>query len=321
MLKRAGAFDGYTTIDSLNDKFDRYQISNRAVGAVQGVLGAATAAAAIGAGCASILACGAGALVAGTSLDYSKAGFAQFVNGDSALTYGERVLQGLGLDSHSATLAYGALSLGGVATGSLIQTQAGKQVAAFNEAARLTYTTEKFGTQGVQVSAAVMQTPQAQAIVDVYLAAGYAQDDAIRYTRNLINSGTALPTKFDVGANTELIKIVPKGMYSGDVVGGTSPYFMTRSEYESLSKLPADQIAAKLGLPAEQAIRGSQLGFDVYSMSPLPKTTPVAFSSQVAPVQQGAYSVPGGAQQILVPNRTQWTDPNSNKIGEIKGLR
>ncbi|VVD93297.1 hemagglutinin repeat-containing protein [Pandoraea soli] len=319
-LKRAGAFDGYTTIDSLNDNFDRFQISNRAVGAVQGVMGAATAVAAIGAGCSSVVACGAGAMIAGTSLDYSKAGITQLVHGDSVHTYGERALQSLGLDSQSAALTYVALSLGGAATASIIQTQAGKQVAAFNEAARLTYTTEKFGTQGLQLSAAVMQTPQAQAILNVYIAAGLKQDDAIRYTRNLISSGTTLPTNFDVAANTELIKIVPKGMYSGDVITKTSPYFMTRSEYESLSKLPADQIAARLGLPAEQAIRGSQLGFDVYSMSPLPETKPAAFSSQVAPVQQGAYSAPGGAQQILVPNRTQWTDPNANRIGEIKGL-
>jgi hypothetical protein len=94
---------------------------------------------------------------------------------------------------------------------------------------------------------------------------------------------------------------------------------MTRTEYDALSKLPADQLAAKLGLPAEQAVRGSQYGFDVYSMTPRPGSTPQAFTSQVAPVQQGAYSAPGGAQQVLVPNRSQWTDPNANKIGEIKG--
>ncbi|WP_236109292.1 hemagglutinin repeat-containing protein [Pandoraea fibrosis] len=321
VLRQAGAFDGYSKSDFINDKYDRYQIGNRTTGAVQAVVSAAVGVTAIGAGCSSVVACGVAAIVASSSFDYSRAGFIQAVNGGYTPTYGERALQSLGLDSQSAALAYAALSLGGAATGSVIQTQAGKQAAAFNEAARLTYTTEKFGTQGVQVSGAVMQTPQAQAIVDVYLAAGYAQDDAVRYARNLISSGTTLPTKFDVGSNTELIKIMPKGIYSGDVIGETSPYFITRAEYESLSKLPVDQIAAKLGLPAMQAIRGSQLGFDVYSMSPLPKTVPVAFSSQVAPVQQGAYSAPGGAQQILVPNRTQWTDPNANKIGEIMGLR
>ncbi|CAN0626038.1 protein of unknown function [Burkholderia multivorans] len=46
-----------------------------------------------------------------------------------------------------------------------------------------------------------------------------------------------------------------------------------------------------------------------------------AFTSKVASVQQGAYSASGGAQQVLVPNRNQWSDPNANKIGEIKELR
>ena len=85
-----------------------------------------------------------------------------------------------------------------------------------------------------------------------------------------------------------------------------------------MSNLPPDQIAAKLGLPAEQGVRGAQFGFDVYSMKPQPGTTPSAFTSQVAPVQQGGYSASGGAQQVLIPNRGQWTEPN--KIGQIKGL-
>jgi filamentous hemagglutinin len=84
---------------------------------------------------------------------------------------------------------------------------------------------------------------------------------------------------------------------------------------------PKPRVANYLGLPAEQAIRGSELGFDVYAMKPLPGASPTVFSSEVAPVQQGGYSAPGGAQQILVPDRSLWTDPNTNKIGEIRGSR
>lgn len=76
-----------------------------------------------------------------------------------------------------------------------------------------------------------------------------------------------------------------------------------------------------LGLPTEQATRGSQLGFDVYAMKPFAESLPKVFTSEVAPVQQGGYSATGGAQQVLVPHRNQWTDPNANKIGEIKGIR
>lgn len=47
--------------------------------------------------------------------------------------------------------------------------------------------------------------------------------------------------------------------------------------------------------------------------------SPDAYTSQVAPVKQGAYSAPGGAQQVLVPNRSQWTDPA--KVSEIKDQR
>lgn len=80
-------------MDRFNDATERYQFSNRAIGAVQGVTGVAAAASAIGTGCVTIIACGLGATIAGTSLDYSEAGFTQLVNGDPTPTYGEQVLQ------------------------------------------------------------------------------------------------------------------------------------------------------------------------------------------------------------------------------------
>lgn len=158
--------------------------------------------------------------------------------------------------------------------------------------------------------------------MDSYLATGVSPNKAAEYTANLLQTGTSLPNVINVGANTELIKFVPKGIpVGGDTVGSYSPFFMTREQYNALSRLPAEQIANRLGLPAEQAICGSQLGFDVYSMKPVPGSTPTVFTSEVAPVQQGAYSASGGAQQVLVPNRGQWTDPNANKISEIRGSR
>ena len=45
------------------------------------------------------------------------------------------------------------------------------------------------------------------------------------------------------------------------------------------------------------------MGFDVYSMKPVSGSSPTVFVSEVAPVQQGAYSASGKAQQVLVPNR------------------
>lgn len=322
LLKRAGAFDGYGAADWLVDLNDRNHLTTRAAGAVQGVGSAAVAAGAITGGCVTVAGCVLGVAVATGAVDYSKAGFTQLLSGDVAPTYGEQVLQGLGMSPYGAGLAYGAINLGAAAGGAVIVNQAGSDAAALNNAARLSYTPfDQFGARGMQVTPDVMKTAQAQAIVDAYTAAGLSLDKAEGYAAGLIQTGTSLPTALAVNADTELIKVVPKGTFGGDPVGNRSAYFMTRAEYDSLSQLPADQIAAKLGLPAEQAIRGSQLGFDVYSMKPHPGTDPAAFTSQIAPVQQGAYSAPGGAQQVLVPNRSQWTDPNANKIGEIRGSR
>lgn len=88
------------------------KFSNRALGAVQGVTGATAAAAAISAGCSTIVTCGLGATVAGTSLDYSRAGFEQLLNGNPTPTYGEQVLTSLGVSQDAAALACGALNFG-----------------------------------------------------------------------------------------------------------------------------------------------------------------------------------------------------------------
>lgn len=229
LRKQAGAFDGYGRLEALNDGLDRYQVSNRAEGAVQGVMGSVAAGVVLGGSCATVVACLAGAAVAGTCLDYSKAGFTQLLNGDVSLTYGEQALQSLGLSPQVAAIAYAGLSIGGAAAGAALENQAGKQAAGFNDAARLTYTNEKFGAQGLQPTAEVMKTPQAQAIVDAYVAAGLPLDKAMNYAGGLIETGTSLPIKFAVNSDTELIKVVPKGINGSDSINGTSPYFMTRA--------------------------------------------------------------------------------------------
>lgn len=102
-------------------------------------------------------------------------------------------------------------------------------------------------------------------------------------------------------------------------LGDCSAFFVTRAQYENLAKLPADKVADVLGLPAEQGIRGAQLGFDVYAMKPKSWRSSTVFKSTVAPIKQGDYRASGGGEQILMPNRSSWTNPNLNKIGEIPG--
>ncbi|WP_150722425.1 hypothetical protein [Pandoraea capi] len=249
-------------------------------------------------------------------------GWVDHYTGDINSTYGKQALLSVGLSPQTAAFTYAAISLGGALTGSVLENISAKQTAALNDLSRLSYIpSEKFGVLGLQPSAELMKTAQAQAIVDSHVLSGLPLDRAYVYAAGLIKTGTALPTAVAVGADTQLIKLVPKAINGNDVISNSSAYFMTKAEYDSLSKLPSNQIAARLGLPAEQGIRGSQFGFDVYSMTPKQGSPATVFTSEVVPVQQGAYFAPGGAQQVLVPNRSQWTDPNANKIGEIRGLR
>src|SRR6185312_9291078 len=112
LLKNAGAFDGYGTADWIVDFNDRNRLTTRAGGAVQGVTGAAVAAGVAGAGCSTGVGCALALTAAGTSLDYSLAGFKTAVSGDPTSTYGEQVLQGLGMGPTGAALTYGAIGIG-----------------------------------------------------------------------------------------------------------------------------------------------------------------------------------------------------------------
>ncbi|KGW79418.1 hypothetical protein Y046_5149 [Burkholderia pseudomallei MSHR2990] len=129
VLKKAGAFDGYGKLDSLSDAYDRNQVSNRLVGAVQGVGSTAAGIGAATGGCYTLVACIAGAAVAGVSFDYAKAGFTQLVNGNPTPTYGELALQSLGMSPSGAALTYAGLGLG-AAVGSVAANNAAAQAAA-----------------------------------------------------------------------------------------------------------------------------------------------------------------------------------------------
>ena len=175
----------------------------------------------------------------------------------------------------------------------------------------------KFGAKGLNVTPEVMQTPQAKALIAEYRAAGVPAERAEPIAMGVLKTGDALPVVRTVSANEELIKVVPKNVGGNDGVGAFSPYFMTRSEYDTLSKLSPSEIGQRLGLPAEQSVRGAQLGFDAFAITPKPSTAPKVFTSTVAPVEQGVYKAVGGAQQTIVPNRSLWTEPKP--IGTIGG--
>ncbi|NBW79888.1 MAG: hypothetical protein EBR27_12900 [Betaproteobacteria bacterium] len=306
-------------IDSAKQINNTYQVTTRAIGAGQAVLGGLGVAGSVATApvsCATGVGCLANAVVGTISADAALAGTKQVISGQPENTSLNNTLQALGLSPEAAGYAEFALGIGAAAkVGSLVNATTTSQ-AANNTAAKLSYEPiEKFAPQGVKVNAEVMNTPQAQAIVKEYMAAGVAEEIALRRAGDLIQTGKALPIPVTVGQGVELIKVVPKTAMGGDAVSAYSPFFVTRQEFENLSRLSTDQIAQRLGIPVEQGVRGAQLGFDAYAITPKVGTTPKVFVSEVAPIQQGSYSATGGAQQVLVVNRAAWSDPV--KIGTI----
>ncbi|MDQ5880396.1 MAG: filamentous hemagglutinin, partial [Pseudomonadota bacterium] len=330
LQQQQGLF-GYSTQGLFSDKnFDAakqvdntYQVTTRALGAGQTVLGGLGVAGSVATApvsCATGIGCVANAVVGTLSADQMLAGAKQVVSGQPENTSLNNALQASGLSSEAASYAELALGVGAAVKAGSVLNAATTTQAANNAAAKLSYEDiSKFGAKGVNVSPEVMQTPQAKALIAEYQAAGVSSQLSEDLAKGVLQTGQSLPTVRTAAANEELIKVVPKSAMADDGVSKVSPYFMTRAEYDVLSKLSPAEIGQHLGLPAEQSIRGAQLGFEVYSITPKPGAVPKVFTSTVAPVEQGAYTAVGGAQQTIVPNRSLWTDPN--RIGSIGGAK
>ena len=308
--------------DAYADWASRNNVGTRLLGGLQAIGGGLEAAGGlvVGTTCATVAGCVGAGYLFGAGADNAAAGMNTLWTGKTTSTLGGYALQQLGLSPETAELVYGLTQLAPAGVEAFAANRVVNAEAAANQLARLSYTPiELFGAQGVQVTEEVMRTPQAQAVISQYLAAGASPNDALIYAANLIQTGKGLPQTMALGADVELIKLVPKNVAGSDKIVDYSAFFITKQEFERISGMAPSEISNYLGLPAEQGIRGSQMGFDVYSMTPKPGQNPVVFTSEVAPVHQGAYSAAGGGRQVLVPNRSQWTDPNQNKIGEIKG--
>ncbi|WP_291915360.1 hemagglutinin repeat-containing protein, partial [Limnohabitans sp.] len=310
-------------IDATKQFNNTYQITTRSLGAGQALLGGAGVAGSLATApvsCATGIGCVANAAVATISADAAITGFKQAVSGQPENTYLNQALQGLGLSPEAAGYAEFALGVGGAAKVGSMSTAGTAKHTTDNAAARISYEDiSKFGAKGLNVTPEVMQTPQARALISEYQAAGVPAELAFDYSIGVLKTGNALPVARTVSANEELIKVVPRNSAGNDGVGASSPYFMTRSEYDEMSKLNPVEIGQRLGLPAQQSVRGAQLGFEAYSITPKPGTTPKVFTSTVAPVEQGTYTAAGGAQQTIVPNRSLWTEPKP--LGKVGGAK
>ena len=83
-----------------------------------------------------------------------------------------------------------------------------------------------------------------------------------------------------------------------------SPYFLSKKQLIELKKDPK-LIGDIMALPNESVASS----YDVYAIKPKNNISPKVFISKTAPTKQGKIVRPGGGEQIIVPNRKQWTDP------------
>lgn len=124
---------------------------------------------------------------------------------------------------------------------------------------------------------------------------------AQRYMR----SGANLPQMGTAAPGAMLVKVVPKG----DSISPYSGYWLSPEQARAIATMTPEQAGQILGLPATQAANMMGKGVDYYAITPKAGIAPNVFVSEVAGTSQGMVTMPGGAQQVIVPNRGQWIEP------------
>jgi filamentous hemagglutinin len=315
LANQAGLF-GYTTngmvsdasIDAAKQLNNTYQIGTRALGAGQmvlGGLGVVGSVATAPVSCATGIGCVANAAVGTISLDAGYAGAKQLVSGNPQSTYVNQGFQALGMSPQAAGLMEAALGIGSAATAAVAANKAVDQAIAISKLSTASY--KDFTPIGLEATPAVMQTSQARALVQEIQAGspGLSEQMATEITKEIIQSGTFLPKVGIATSESILIKVVPKG----DGVSQFSPYWMSPNQAREIATMTPEQAAQALGLPASQAARMLSGGMDFYAIVPKPGVQPKIFVSEVAPTLQGTLITAPSAQQVIVPNRNQWSTP------------
>jgi filamentous hemagglutinin len=295
-------------IDTAKQLNNTYQIGTRTIGAGQTVLGGLGVAASMTTApvsCATGIGCVANAVVGTVSLDATYAGAKQVVSGNPESTFLNQGLQSLGMSPEAAGLVENALGIGSAATAGAVANKVIDQSIALGKLSAASY--QNFATNGVTVTSEVMQKPQVQALIKEIQAGspGMSNLDAINYAKNYIASGATIPQQGIAGPGSTLVKVVPKG---GEVTP-TTGYWMSPQQAQAIAAMTPEQAGQALGLPADMAANILKNGMDFYAITPKSGMTPNVFVSNVAGTTQGAVTMPGGAQQVIVPNRSQWTTP------------
>lgn len=163
-----------------------------------------------------------------------------------------------------------------------------------------------FIPQGIDIEAAGglsilrQQNPAIQNYYDDLLESTSGNIDfAEELLEEAVESGANLPTRLTANADTVLYRVQP----IGETVSDFTPYWVTADELAEA--VNTGNLPDRLGLP--QASVASEYNF--FEIRPRPGQTPNYYQSQIAPTIENGISHQGGAIQSLVPNRSQWTEP------------
>lgn len=294
--------------DALKQLNNSYQLDVRAIGAGQTLLGAAGLAGAIvsaPASCVTGVGCVANAFVAGTSVDALYAGARQTLSGQSEAAYLNQALQSLGLSPQAAAYAEAVLGIGAAAKVGAILNATTEQIGRLNILGKASYS--DFTPAGLKATPAVMTSSQTQSLMAELRAGspGISEAKVIEYTQEWIQSGRALPSPATAAPGSVLVKVVPKG----EGVTPYTPYWMSTEQARAVATMTPEQAGKALGLPAEQAWEILNGGVDFYAITPKAGFLPKVFVSDIASTGQGAVTNVARGQQVIVPNRSLWTEP------------
>nr|WP_061301690.1 hypothetical protein [Janthinobacterium agaricidamnosum] len=315
LVNQRGLFTYTTTgwisdskIDAAKQMNNTYQIVDRGLGAGQlvlGGLGVAGSLATAPLSCVTGVGCVANALVGTYSADAAYTGARRLVSGNPVDTFLNQSLQGLGMSPQAAGLVETALGIGSAVTANMAVNKVLDQAAALNKLSAASY--QDFVPAGLKMTPDILATPQVQALIKEIQAGTptLSQSAAERFARTYIESGNSLPQTGIATQGSILVKAVPKG----DNVSPYSGFWMSPQQARAIATMSPEEAGKVLGLPAAQAGNIQKNGIDFYAITPKPGMTPNVFVSDVAKTSQGAATMPGGAQQVIVPNRAQWTTP------------
>ncbi|WP_457321966.1 VENN motif pre-toxin domain-containing protein, partial [Stenotrophomonas sp. P5_B8] len=254
---------GYDATDHFFDWNSRNQIGTRTLGGLQALGGGLQAAGGLLLipTCETVIGCIASGYLTVSGYDNAVAGSRTVVYGTSTNTWGGQIFQAAGLSPEAAELLYAMTQLGAVSRASTMKPGVFSASSTAPDP-QLSYTQAPFTTRGLDVTADIMKTPEAQALVNEYMKSGATPALAKEYAQLGLASGNSLPKVINVGSGFELIKLVPKNAHStagSDAISAYSPFFVTREEYVKISRMTSVEAAKYLGLPAEQGIRGAHL--------------------------------------------------------------